>query len=206
MSHTDTKESLSTLSKHMLLDYLEIFTEEKGKLDSLLQLLTEGGDVGSRKHSPGHLTGSAFLLNKEKNAALLIHHNFLNRWLQPGGHMDAGETPFESATRELAEEAGITGCDLLSWHKSHMLPIDISSHAIPANPNKGEPEHTHHDFQYVFAMPESAKVDIVTLQEEEVSQFKWAPLSELATGEYGTRLQRTAVKLTAILKLDSTKR
>ena len=30
------------------------------------------------------------------------------------------------------------------------VPFDINSHPIPANENKKEPAHFHHDFRYLF--------------------------------------------------------
>ncbi|WP_047573085.1 NUDIX domain-containing protein, partial [Pseudomonas syringae] len=67
--------------------------------------------------------------------ALLIHHAALGIWVQPGGHVDPGESPVLAALRELLEETGVIGELLLQ----RIFDIDI--HAIPANPRKGEPDH-----------------------------------------------------------------
>lgn len=45
----------------------------------------------------GHITGSAFILNKEMDKALLILHGKYNKWVSPGGHVDEGETAFGSS-------------------------------------------------------------------------------------------------------------
>ena len=39
----------------------------------------------------------------ENGRQLLIHHNKLNMWLPPGGHIEANETPDEALVREIKE-------------------------------------------------------------------------------------------------------
>jgi len=52
-----------------------------------------------------HVTGSALVVGP---AGILLHrHKRLGIWLQPGGHIEAGESPAEAALREAAEETGI---------------------------------------------------------------------------------------------------
>jgi hypothetical protein len=48
--------------------------------------------------------------------------------------------------------------------------IDIDSHAIPANPAKGEGAHVHHDFLYLFRGDASAPL---SPQWEEVREVRW---------------------------------
>ncbi|HUZ43021.1 MAG TPA: NUDIX domain-containing protein [Acidimicrobiales bacterium] len=52
-----------------------------------------------------HVTGSALVIGPR---GLLLHrHKRLGIWLQPGGHIEAGESPAQAALREAAEETGI---------------------------------------------------------------------------------------------------
>jgi 8-oxo-dGTP pyrophosphatase MutT (NUDIX family) len=37
---------------------------------------------------------------------VLHRHRVLGIWVQPGGHIDSGETPWDAAVRETAEETG----------------------------------------------------------------------------------------------------
>ena len=84
---------------------------------------------------PGHVTASGIMVVKRK--LLMIFHPFIKKWLQPGGHVEADETPVEAAHRELFEETGING-RLHEWHAKNLMPIDINVHVIPANPAKGD--------------------------------------------------------------------
>lgn len=161
--------------------------------------IRDGDDrLCERSNMIGHLTGSALVL--KDNQALLIHHLALDRWLQPGGHLERGEDPEQGARRELAEETALTK---VSLHKgvhsdsptSSILPIDIDSHLIPANAKKNEGEHLHHDFQYIYVMDgdEPLRID-----QNEVSNTRFAPLSELQSGALGKRLKRVVEKLKAL--------
>ncbi|HQX85944.1 MAG TPA: NUDIX domain-containing protein, partial [Aestuariivirga sp.] len=43
----------------------------------------------------------------DENRVLLVRHSYGTGWLLPGGGVERGETLFESAKREIREEAGI---------------------------------------------------------------------------------------------------
>ena len=183
----------------LLQDYLKHWSEDQPRLEVLLkQVEEEDRELTNRKNMVGHLTGSALVVD-DQNRVLLIKHNMLKRWLQPGGHLDFEEWPADGSLRELVEETGITvDGHGLKLHRLHGkfgegLPIDVDSHKIPENPGKGEGPHLHHDFQYVYELSEGAHK--LNLQEEEVSQFRWLPLEELLSGAYGVRLQRVAGKI-----------
>lgn len=50
-------------------------------------------------------TSSVYLI--ENQMVLLIYHLKLQKWLSPGGHVEANETPAEAAKREVLEETGL---------------------------------------------------------------------------------------------------
>src|SRR5260221_599308 len=61
-----------------------------------------------RRIREGHLTGSALVVSAAGDGVLLPPPRKLERWLQPGGHGDPGETRGEQvALREALEETGI---------------------------------------------------------------------------------------------------
>ncbi len=171
-----------------LQDYLAISPHESLRIETLLKQLATGDvALSDRKNMVGHLTASALVLNSEGSHVLLIAHKSLGRWLQPGGHIEPDEELEAAARRELVEETGLSAVRLLNE-----LPIDVDSHEIPANAQKGEGPHLHHDFQYLYQLTSPAAI---ALQEDEVSQFKWVSLDDLAHGDYGRRLSRVSAKL-----------
>ena len=127
--------------------YCERFPGESKRLAPLLRALARGDDVHSRRTSNGHLSASAIVLRSER--LLAVHHPYLQRWMQPGGHLDDGESPQLAALRETLEETG-TCTRLHPWHDTHPCPVDIDIHSIPANPSRQEGAHLHFDFRYVM--------------------------------------------------------
>jgi 8-oxo-dGTP pyrophosphatase MutT (NUDIX family) len=207
MSTASSITHISAIAE-MVESYLEHFVEEKNNLQTLSEQL-DGGDVTltCRSNMIGHLTASALVLRRypgddsrlvEVGGAenhlevLLIHHLGLNRWLQPGGHLDSNEDPEAGARRELMEETGLVDIELLDGFAGPGSVFDIDSHLIPANAKKSESSHLHHDFQYIYMLKGT---DQIALQQDEVSKFAWTDLTALDSGKYGSRLRRVARKL-----------
>ena len=157
-----------------LAGYAQIFPEERAAAEAIARFLSAEPFPFSRSATAAHITGSAFILDRRARALLLIHHRALDRWLQPGGHVDEGEDAATAALREAAEETGLTGLRLISW-RGGLLPIDIDSHAIPANPRKGEAAHVHHDIRYLIQAESAA----LSPDQTETLAACWVSLDEL---------------------------
>jgi len=150
-----------------------------GRHALLRRQIAGGDDIHSRRAFPGHVTTSAFVLDREGQRILLIHHRSLGRWLQPGGHYEAPEDLAGSALREAVEETGMRGLALDPWHGTTGLPIDIDSHRIPARPDRDEPAHWHHDIRYVVRAEGD---DMLRPDLREVHGAEWRALPVLARG------------------------
>jgi 8-oxo-dGTP pyrophosphatase MutT (NUDIX family) len=145
--------------------YLKMHPDERDDLAQLILQIVNEDDLNNRHTLPGHVTAGAVVLSEDRSQILLIHHKFLDMWLQPGGHWDPGEPdPWTAAKREAIEETGVTITEMIPAVASDpRIPFDISSHDIPENPVKGEPAHVHHDFRYVFI---AGNEDLTTLEAE----------------------------------------
>lgn len=154
-------------------EYLDQNPEEKSRLAAITEVLDQVGDsIASRKEFLGHVTAGAVLLRPD-GRVLTIEHRALQKWLLPGGHVEAEDaTLLAAALRELAEETGIDADQVVP---SGAVPLDIDVHPIPANPAKGEDAHQHFDFRFLFHTP----ADAVELQEEEVTAYSWQPADTL---------------------------
>jgi 8-oxo-dGTP pyrophosphatase MutT (NUDIX family) len=60
----------------------------------------------------------------------LVRHKALGKWLQPGGHLQTDEAPWDGAMREVEEEAGL--CATRPLDDDALRPLDIDLHEIPA--------------------------------------------------------------------------
>lgn len=154
--------------------YLEVFPQEKKRLDKVVEQFPLAEDIISRKNFAGHITVSAIVLSEDKRKALFVYHKQLQKLLQPGGHIEVSDQNLlDACRREVREETGLADIEFLDL-AGQQLPIDIDIHPIPFNEKKDEAEHFHYDFRFVFIAQES----LVVIQEEEVDGFKWIPISE----------------------------
>lgn len=87
---------------------------------------------------PVHVTGSAVVIGRR--GVLLHRHKRLGIWLQPGGHIDAGESPVEAAVRETREETGL-------WTR----PVSDPPGILHVDVHEGGRGHTHLDVRFLVA-------------------------------------------------------
>ena len=96
-----------------------------------------------RTCAPGHLTGSAWIVNASRTRALLTHHHKLDKWLQLGGHADGDGDLLAVALREAREESGLANVRAVTAEI-----FDVDRHWIPAR--KTEPAHWHYDLRFMI--------------------------------------------------------
>lgn len=140
------------MTSDVLKKYLLHFPDDRERLKLLREQAGRGEVLNDRKNFIGHVTGAAIVLSPDHSKVLLIHHVILDKWMQPGGHWDPGESdPLAAAQREAEEETGVRIARYLPLDVSlPHVPLQIDTHFIPANDKKSEPKHYHHDFRYVF--------------------------------------------------------
>jgi 8-oxo-dGTP pyrophosphatase MutT (NUDIX family) len=164
---------------HVVNAYLSIYPKELASLKLLIDQLSKPDQLVSRKNFVGHITASGFVLDKTRRKVVLIKHLVLDKFLQPGGHVELEDDSLLSAAiREIKEETGLERFSNLEILSNNLeIPLDINSHYIPENSKKGEPAHFHHDFRFCFLLDD----DNVAFrkQEEEVSECKLVDLSNL---------------------------
>lgn len=151
-----------------LRNYVSQYAEEQAFVPRFLDLLKDP-DAYQRTHLPGHITGSAWIVNQDATKVLLVEHAKLHKWLQPGGHADGDENILRVALKEVEEETGLMNLQ----YDGQLFDIDI--HSIPARKDLSFPQHDHYDVRFLFRGTDSDQLKI----SDESTDLKWISLQDL---------------------------
>jgi 8-oxo-dGTP pyrophosphatase MutT (NUDIX family) len=112
---------------------------EADSIAATLERLDWPDDPFAEHLNPHHLTASAFVVSSR--GVVLHRHRLLGIWVQPGGHVDVGESPESAAQRETLEETGL--------HATHLEPAEL----FHVDRHPGPKGHIHYDLRYVLIAP-----------------------------------------------------
>lgn len=114
---------------------------------------------------------------------ILLKHKRLGLWLQPGGHIDPGESPWDAALREAREETGLE----VSFAEVGPGGVPVLVHVDVHAGGRG---HTHLDLRYLV---DGAAADPAPPEGEsqEVAWFEWPAAIERASDQRLTSLLTT---------------
>jgi len=145
-------------------------TTESNMLSELISFVEQHENCFDRELSIGHVTGSAWLVDKDLKYVFFTHHKKLNRWLQPGGHSDGDANTLAVSMREASEESGIE--DVFIQPVFDKI-FDVDIHTIPAR--KKDPEHKHYDIRFLLEADMNQPLRI----SEESNEIAWIPVEKI---------------------------
>ncbi len=163
---------VETIQNHKTFD-----TQEERYKESFLQFFKYFPKEmwGVRENLIGHLTASAWVINKEKTKVLFAFHNIYNSWAWLEGHSDDDLDLLHVAKKEVMEESGLKETDFKPLFK---IPFDIDTAAVHSHMKKELfiPDHLHYNVTYLFEADENAPLQHLP---EENSDVKWIHIDEL---------------------------
>jgi 8-oxo-dGTP pyrophosphatase MutT (NUDIX family) len=134
---------------------------------AVLAFLAARPDGCLRECVPGHVTGSALVVDHTGSRALLTLHPRFGRWLQLGGHCEETDADIVAAAlREATEESGIADLTIdPELAALHVHPVTCSLR-VPTR---------HLDMQFIVHAPRDAEIAV----SDESLDLRWWPLDEL---------------------------
>jgi 8-oxo-dGTP pyrophosphatase MutT (NUDIX family) len=166
-------ESLRDQVRRTLTERDPIDAAERRSIARTLAELDRLDDPFDQETDPVHVTGSAIVVGPR--GVVLLRHRRLGLWLQPGGHVDPGETPWDGALREAREETGLD----VSF-------VDVGDDGIPelvhVDVHPGGRGHTHLDLRYLV-FGGDADPDPPQGESQEIAWFDWPAAIEQASDD-----------------------
>jgi 8-oxo-dGTP pyrophosphatase MutT (NUDIX family) len=137
---------------------------ERAARTACLETLAELEAPFDRHADLRHVTGSGIITGPR--GVLLLRHRKLHIWVQPGGHLEAGETPWEAARRESIEETGLELALVAADGEAYPALVHVDVH-----PSAGG--HTHLDLRYALTVEGDTEPRPPAGESQEVRWYPW---------------------------------
>ncbi len=158
-----------------LLDKLRAYrpsdAHEARMAEQLRRFVEAHADCFERSLAIGHVTGSAWIVDRDRTHALVTHHRKLEKWLQLGGHADGDSDILRVALREAREESSLQAIRPVS---EQIFDVDI--HAMAPARGSEPAAHFHYDVRFLFEADREAALAV----SEESRSLAWVPLDQVA--------------------------
>jgi 8-oxo-dGTP pyrophosphatase MutT (NUDIX family) len=178
---------------NLLKQYQPYNKHELEMKNQLVEFVTKTENCFDNYCKKGHITASAWILDKENRKVGLVHHKIMNKWLQPGGHSDNNPDTPKEALREAQEEFGK---EALRLESENIFDIDL--HTIKEDKKRNLGEHYHFDIRFLIL----GNSDIPPKVSDESNDVKWIELDKVLelNSEEGMRrmVEKTSNFITTI--------
>ena len=139
-------------------------------VDRTCRFIHQHPNCFERTLQPGHVSGSAWVVNPTRDYVMLMHHRKLNMWLQPGGHADGDNDILRVVLKETSEESGI---DLSNIFLVSEDVFDVDVHTVYESEH--EQRHVHFDVRFLVEVDDHVPIP----GNDESHDIGWIPLDEV---------------------------
>lgn len=147
--------------------------QEKKDQEIIIKCINMFDNLLVRDNEIIHVTSSAFVINKNKDKVLMVHHNIYNSWSWIGGHADGENDLLAVALKEAKEETGIK--DVFPVNES-ILSLDILPVLGHIRKGKYVAPHLHLSLTYLLEADEKQQL---TIKPDENSGVQWIPIDKI---------------------------
>ena len=154
-------------------NYKPVNEQETKDKEIILDFINQNENVLTRENEIAHLTSSGFIVNKDRNKVLMIHHNIYNSWGWTGGHADGDGDLLEVAIKEAKEETGIKNVTPMT---NDICCIDILPVKSHIKNGKYVAAHLHLSVAYVLEADENEEIQV---KEDENSGVAWVDIDKV---------------------------
>ncbi|MCR1875096.1 NUDIX hydrolase [Paraclostridium bifermentans] len=154
-------------------NYKPINEQEKNDRELILECIEKYDDILTRDNKICHITSSGFIVNKNRDKVLMIHHNIYNSWGWTGGHADGDNDLLNVAIKEAKEETGIKSVKPITDEICSIEILTVNSHIKRGNFVSA---HLHLSVAYILEADENEELFI---KEDENSGVRWIPIDEI---------------------------
>lgn len=154
-------------------EFIPSSEQERKDKKIILKYINIFEDILKRDNEIIHITSSGFVINKDKDKVLMVHHNIFNAWSLTGGHADGKEKLLGVAISEVKEETGVKDIIPIT---NNIISLDLLP--VFGHLRKGEyvAPHLHASVTYLFQADENEQV---VIKPDENSDVKWIPFNQI---------------------------
>lgn len=173
MTGTTSDPTMRERVRRSVVGRVPVDDDEAASIERFLVEFDRLQDALDQDLDPIHVTGSAIVVGPR--GVVLLRHKRLGLWLQPGGHVDPGEAPWEAARREANEETGLT----VGFAQ---LDIDGIPSLVHVDVHAGGRGHTHLDLRYLLDGGDDDPAPPAG-ESQEIGWFEWPAAVERASDD-----------------------
>lgn len=151
-------------------------------------------DILTRNNTIIHMTSSAFVVNKNRDKVLMIHHNIYNSWCWTGGHADGKEDLLMVAINEVKEETGVNNIHPVS---DAIFSLDILPVFGHIKKGKYISSHLHISVAYLIEADEN---ESLIIKPDENSAVKWIPIDQINIFSNEPHMKKIYAKIVSKIK------